>query len=142
MTHKELSLGDLLKSESDPNQRQSALLEGVKIGELVAYQEMHLLVALSNSEHGKVLIQPSACVVDLSHLRPEHLKMHGSLNPQYGHFNAEQPQDLLQKLLASGTALGITYIGVEKLQKRLEQVQTLPQPSPPSPPQVEPPSLP
>ncbi len=65
-------LGDILKSEADSNSRDYIKADNVKIGEVVTYDkgaEPRSLIALSNSEHGKVLVQPHNCLIDLQNVK-------------------------------------------------------------------------
>lgn len=65
-----LTIGDLLKSEADVNSRIAIPAPvGTKIGQLVKYGVRdQYLVALSDEEHGKVLVQPHNCVIDLDNV--------------------------------------------------------------------------
>ncbi len=88
-------LGDILKSEADSNSRDYIKADNVKIGNVVDYgkgDNKRKLIALSNSEHGKVLVQPFNCVINLAVLEQEKIK----------------PQ--LQELLTIGEKFGIKYV--------------------------------
>ncbi len=88
-------LGDILKSEADSNSRDYIKADNVKIGDVVDYgkgDNKRKLIALSNSEHGKVLVQPFNCVINLAVLEQEKIK----------------PQ--LQELLIQGEEFGIKYV--------------------------------
>ncbi len=89
-------LGDILKSEADVNMRDYIKADNVKIGDVVNYRNhddtTRPLIALSNSEHGKVLVQPFNCEIELNALDQEKIK----------------PQ--LQELLTTGEKFGIKYV--------------------------------
>lgn len=88
-------LGDILKSEADSNSRDYIKADNVKIGNVVDYgkgDNKRKLIALSNSEHSKVLVQPFNCVINLAVLEQEKIK----------------PQ--LQELLTIGEKFGIKYV--------------------------------
>lgn len=63
-----ITLGDLLKAEADPKSRDVIVADNVHIGDIVDYGSRKL-VALSNSEHGKVLVQPRNCTINLAFVR-------------------------------------------------------------------------
>ncbi len=73
-----LRLGDILKSEADVNTRTYIVKDNVKIGDVVSYRNhddtTRPLIALSNSEHGKVLVQPFNCEINLNALDQEKIK--------------------------------------------------------------------
>ncbi len=89
-------LGDILKSEADVNSRTYIYRDDVKIGDVVKYglgDTSRKLIALSNSEHGKVLIQPHNCLINLDALDQEKIKSD------------------VQDLISQGDKFGIQYIG-------------------------------
>lgn len=93
-----ITLGDLLKSEADRLSRQIIKAENIKIGQLVQHPERKkYLVALSDSEHGKVLVQPHNCVIDLSRVKESDI--------------TTATGGTLDKWLKEGDAFGIKYIG-------------------------------
>lgn len=65
-----ITIGDILKSEADFNSRVAITAPaGTQIGHLVDYTPRNQkLVALSNEEHGQVLVQPHNCVIDLTYV--------------------------------------------------------------------------
>lgn len=100
-----VTLGDILKSEADPKSRIAITApKGTKIGQLVKYAlRKQYLVALSDEEHGKVLVQPHNCVIDLSH----------TVNAEIEKLKTGEPEAKLtvEKLKSEGDAHGILYIG-------------------------------
>ncbi len=89
-------LGDILKSEADSNSRTFIYRDNVKIGDVVKYglgDTSRKLIALSNSEHGKVLIQPRNCVINLD-----------AIDQGVAH-------EHLEDLINQGDKYGISYIG-------------------------------
>ncbi len=66
-----LNLGDILKSEADPNSRVVVpAAVGTKAGEFVTYPlRNQKVVALTDEAHGEVLIQPHNCVIDLQYIK-------------------------------------------------------------------------
>lgn len=87
-------LGDILKSEADPNSRISiSAPKGTKIGDVVKYEPRNqYLIALSDEVHGMVLVQPHNCVICLDKI--------------------VLPSDVLQADLAKqGDVYGIQYVG-------------------------------
>lgn len=92
-----ITLGDLLKSEADPLSRDTIKADNVKIGQLVQHPtRKKYLVALSDSEHGKVLVQPHNCTINLDFVADADLKAQS--------LTAE-------KLAKEGDEYGIKYIG-------------------------------
>lgn len=66
MTQTLITRGDILKSEADPMSRISVKADNIKMGQLVEHpMRKQFLVALSDSEHGQVLVQPHNCVINL-----------------------------------------------------------------------------
>lgn len=63
----DLTIGDILKSEADPNNRIAIPAPvGTKTGQLVKYAERkEYLIALSDETNGEVLVQPHNCVMFL-----------------------------------------------------------------------------
>lgn len=92
-----LSLGDILKSEADPNSRETIAADNVKIGQLVQHpiRKKHL-VALSDSEHGKVLVQPHNCVINLDFVKEADIKAAATS---------------VEAFIKQGDEYGIKYIG-------------------------------
>lgn len=104
-TDKELTIGDLLKSEADPNSRISIDVDSdVKIGQFVDHPtRKEPLVALSNTENGKVLVQPHNCVIFLDNIAEEAITGHT--------FGDDSTPLTLELLRAQGDKHGIKYIG-------------------------------
>lgn len=70
-----ITIGDILKSEADRHSRENIKADNIKIGQLVAHPtRKKYLVALSNSEHGKVLVQPHNCVINLAVIKETDIK--------------------------------------------------------------------
>lgn len=70
-----ITLGDILKSEADRLSRETITADNIKIGQLVQHPvRKKYLVALSNTEHGKVLVQPSNCVINLDCVKEADIK--------------------------------------------------------------------
>lgn len=114
-------LGDILKSEADPNSRMViSAPTGTKMGDLVDYDvRKKKLVALSDEHHGKVLVQPHNCVINLDFVN-------------LGSVKAET-------LIKDGDAYGIKYIA-----PNAGKPKTDPSPTPADPmiePEVPPHSL-
>lgn len=103
MARKQLTLGDLLKSEADYNSREAiAAPIGTKIGQLVTHPERQMpLVALSDEEGGKVLVQPSNCVIYLDNVTAADVAA-------YEHQGAPLTVETLKQ---QGDVFGIKYIG-------------------------------
>lgn len=108
VVNKDPALGDILKSEADPNSRVAFAVESnVAIGDLVEYQpegveEPIYLVALSDNPYGKVLLQPRNCTINLSAIDQTAIDVHKAAGLS------------LEKLKAQGFAHGIHYIGTPK----------------------------
>ncbi len=70
-----LTIGDLLKSEADWHSREAIDAPiGTKIGQFVAHPTLKLpLVALSDENNGKVLVQPGQSVIFIDNILPEDL---------------------------------------------------------------------
>lgn len=60
-----LTIGDILKSEADYHNRVAINApDGVKCGQPILYEPRgEYLIALSDTEYGKVLVQPHNCVI-------------------------------------------------------------------------------
>lgn len=92
-----ITLGDILKSEADSMSREYIKLDNIKIGQLVAHPvRKKYLVALSNSEHGKVLVQPHNCVINLDFVKEADIKAVATS---------------VDKFIKEGDEYGIKYIG-------------------------------
>ena len=64
-TDKEFTIGEILKSEADPNSRELiAVAHEVEVGDFVVANGFS--IALSRNVNGKVLYQKQNCVYDLS----------------------------------------------------------------------------
>ena len=108
-----LGMGDLIKGEALWLSRTTvAAPAGTKAGALVKYPprgEGHYLIALSDEQKGRVVVQPWNCVIDLSAIKASELSK-TKVKPDGG---AETPLTaaLLQKM---GDPYGIAYIGAPK----------------------------
>lgn len=94
--------GDLLKAEADRNSRIVIKADNIKIGQLVLHPERkQYLVALSNSERGKVLVQPHNCTINLDFVAETEItaKQQGS------------KALAIDELKKQGDTYGIKYIG-------------------------------
>lgn len=93
-----LTLGDLLKSEADTGSREVIKSEaGVKIGQLIQHPiRKKYLVALSNEEHGQVLVQPRNCTIFYDNVDKDDVKA---------------KKMTLDKLIKEGDEFGIKFIG-------------------------------
>lgn len=91
MTTTVFNLGELLKSNAT---KIAIKAKNVKMGDLVDYPVRgKKLVALSDSEHDKVLVAPHNCVIDLDFVNL------GSLDAK--------------TLIKEGDAYGIIYVGTK-----------------------------
>lgn len=92
-------LSDILKSELTYKSRIAIPApKGTKMGDLVKYDVRNqYLVALSDEEHGKVMVQPHNCVINL-----DNIELPAKVDGQP--FNA-------QEWIKQGDAFGIQYIG-------------------------------
>lgn len=95
-----LTLGDLLKSEADTGSREVIQsTTGVKIGQLIQHPiRKKYLVALSNEEHGQVLVQPNNCTIFWDNVDKEDVKA---------------KKLTLEKLRKEGAEFGIKFISSE-----------------------------
>lgn len=101
---RELTIGDLLKSEADPNSRITIKEGGIKAGEFVDHPlRKEPLIALSDSENGEVLVQPHNCVINLSAIPEDNITNHT--------FGDDSTPLTLELLKAQGDKYGIKYIG-------------------------------
>lgn len=92
-----ITLGDILKSEADRLSRETIAADNIKIGQLVQHPvRKKYLVALSNSEHGKVLVQPHNCVINLDFVKEADIKA---------------VTTSVDKFIKEGDEYGIKYIG-------------------------------
>lgn len=101
-TPKLIRRGDLLKAEADRNSRIVISADNIKIGQLVQHPERkQYLVALSDSERGKVLVQPHNCTINLDFVAETDItsKQNGS------------KALTLDELKKQGDSFGIKYIG-------------------------------
>lgn len=111
----ELTIGDLLKSEADSNSRVAIKATGdIKCGQPVLYEPRgEYLIALSNTEHGMVLVQPWNCVIYQDNIDMEAMKLLtvNVANPDGGD---PTPTTLTIDILkAQGDQYGIKYITTE-----------------------------
>lgn len=94
--------GDLLKAEACRHSRIVITADNIKIGQLVEHPtRKQYLVALSNSEHGKVLVQPHNCTINL-----DFVALSDITDKQSG--SKALSVDELKK---QGDGFGIKYIG-------------------------------
>lgn len=95
-----LTLGDLLKSEANTGSREVIQsTSGVKIGQLIQHPiRKKYLVALSNEEHGQVLVQPNNCVIFWDNVDKEDVKA---------------KKLTFEKLRKEGAEFGIKFISSE-----------------------------
>lgn len=95
---KPVTIGDILKSEADSNSRVSVpAAANTKAGQLVKYPlRNEYLVALSDTESGKVLVQPHNCVIYLDSVKQSDL---------------DAVSVTAEQLKTQGDAHGIKYIG-------------------------------
>lgn len=96
-----LTLGDLLKSEANTGSREVIQsTTGVKIGQLIQHPiRKKYLVALSNEEHGQVLVQPNNCVIFWDNVDKDDVKA---------------KKLTLEKLRKEGAEFGIKFISSEQ----------------------------
>lgn len=101
-----LTIGDLLKSEADSQSREAIPSNtGVKIGQLILHpKRKKYLVALSDEENGKVLVQPHNCVIFLDNVAETAIteKMTGD--------GGDTPLTV-EAFIQEGDVYGIKYIG-------------------------------
>ncbi len=106
MADLELTIGDILKSEADPNNRVAVpALVGTKAGDLVKFElRDEYLIALTDESYGDVLVQPHNCVIYLDNIKQTVLD---------GKFSDDLNTEALTvtDLIAQGDAHGIKYIG-------------------------------
>lgn len=101
-TPKLIRRGDLLKAEADRHSRIVIKADNIKIGQLVQHPERkQYLVALSDSERGKVLVQPHNCTINLDFVSETEIttKQNGSKALTVDDFKKQ------------GDTYGIKYIG-------------------------------
>lgn len=110
------TIGDLLKSEADPQSREAISVTGdIKCGQPVLYPKRNqYLIALSDSENGKVLVQPHNCVIfadniDADALSAIQISRETGVNKEDAG-NSETHALTLADLVAQGDKYGITYI--------------------------------
>lgn len=101
-TPKLIRRGDLLKAEADRNSRIVIVADNINIGQLILHPERkQYLVALSDSERGKVLVQPHNCTINLDFVSDAEItgKQNGS------------KALTVDELKKQGDTFGIKYIG-------------------------------
>lgn len=102
----ELTIGDILKSEADPNSRIAIPAPvDTKTGQLVKYEPRdEYLIALTDEVNGEVLVQPWNCVMNLAPI------MQADIDAVF-----TDEEDLVPlttaELITQGDAHGIKYIG-------------------------------
>lgn len=107
-----ITIGDILKSEADRNSRVAITApEGTKIGQPVLYEPRgEYLIALSDEENGKVLVQPWNCVIYLEPIAQASLEAIS--------IDGEEEEDATplskELLIKQGDKYGIKYIGMPK----------------------------
>lgn len=105
----DLTIGDILKSEADPNNRIAIPAPvGTKTGQLVKYAERkEYLIALSDETNGEVLVQPHNCVMNLAPI------MQADIDAVFTDDLSAVPLTNAE-LLTQGDAHGIKYIGTPR----------------------------
>lgn len=110
------TIGDLLKSEADPQSRVAiSVSTDITCGQPVLYKSRgEYLIALSDSENGKVLVQPHNCVIfadniDADALSAIQISRETSVN-QEDAGDSETVALTLADLVAQGDKYGINYI--------------------------------
>ena len=111
----ELTIGDLLKSEADCNSRIAIkVTDDIKCGQPVLYEPRGTyLIALSNTEHGMVLVQPWNCVIYQDNIDMEAIK---SLTVNVADPDGGEPTTTtltVDILKAQGDQYGIKYTTTE-----------------------------
>lgn len=98
------TLSDLLKSEADFNSREHIKATNVKMGQLVLYPKRgQYLVALSDSEHGQVMVQPQNCLINLDFVKESDItdKVVGD----------DSTPLTVEAFIKAGDVFGIQYVG-------------------------------
>lgn len=105
----DLTIGDILKSEADPNSRIAIPAPvGTKTGQLVKYAERNEhLIALTDETNGEVLVQPHNCVMFLGGV------LQADIDSQ---FTDEENTVALTTaaLIKQGDLYGIKYVGTPR----------------------------
>lgn len=106
MADLELTIGDILKSEADPNNRVAVTASaGTKAGQLVKFElRDEYLVALTDESYGQVLVQPHNCVIYLDNIKQS------VLDGKFSDDLSTVPLTV-DDLITQGDAHGIKYIG-------------------------------
>lgn len=105
----DLTIGDILKSEADPNNRISIPAPaGTKTGQPVKYAARNeYLLALTDEVNGEVLVQPHNCVMNLAPI------MQADIDAVFTDELGEVPLTTAD-LITQGDTHGIKYIGTPR----------------------------
>lgn len=105
----DLTIGDILKSEADPNNRIAIPAPvGTKTGQPVKYAARdEYLLALTDEVNGEVLVQPHNCVMYLD------LILQADIDAVFTDELGEVPLTTAE-LIAQGDTHGIKYIGTPR----------------------------
>ena len=105
----DLTIGDILKSEADPNNRITIPAPvGTKTGQPVKYVARdQYLFALTDEVNGEVLVQPHNCVMNLAPI------MQADIDAVFTDGDSLVPLTNAE-LLTQGDAHGIKYIGTPR----------------------------
>lgn len=101
-----VTIGDILKSEADPNSRIAIPAPAnTKAGQLVNYAARNEpLIALTDETNGRVLVQPHNCVMNLSAIKATDIA--AITTDEAGEVPLTQAE-----LVDQGDMYGIKYIG-------------------------------
>jgi hypothetical protein len=105
----DLTIGDILKSEADPNNRIAIPAPvGTKTGQPVNYAARdQYLFALTDEVNGEVLVQPHNCVMNLAPI------MQTDIDAVFTD-DLDSVSLTTAELITQGDAHGIKYIGTPK----------------------------
>lgn len=105
----DLTIGDILKSEADPNNRIAIPAPvGTKTGQPVKYAARdEYLLALTDEVNGEVLVQPHNCVMYLAPI------LQADIDAVFTDELGEVPLTTAE-LIAQGDTHGIKYIGTPR----------------------------
>lgn len=105
----DLTIGDILKSEADPNNRIAIPAPvGTKTGQPVKYAARdEYLLALTDEVNGEVLVQPHNCVMYLAPI------LQADIDAVFTDELDEVPLTTAE-LIAQGDTHGIKYIGTPR----------------------------
>lgn len=105
----DLTIGDILKSEADPNNRIAIPAPaGTKTGQPIKYAARdEYLIALTDEVNGEVLVQPHNCVMYLDPI------LQANIDAVFTDELGEVPLTTAE-LIAQGDTHGIKYIGTPR----------------------------